>query len=77
MKSERELFNLAKNYVMLADGYDRFMPEYEMEEFKKEMDKIRNTVLEKGYSIDKFVEYQKLYKSLSVEEYYQFIKTLN
>lgn len=75
MKSDRELFNLAKNYVMLIDLYER--ARVNNEEFAEHMDEIRNEVLEKGYSVDKFVEYQNLYRKLSVKEYYDFIKTLD
>lgn len=75
MKGDRELFNLAKNYVMLFDLYER--ARVNNEEFAEEMDKIRNEVLKKGYSIDKFVEYQSLYRELSIKDYYEFIKTLD
>lgn len=75
MKGDRELFNLAKNYVMLFDLYER--ARVNNEEFAEEMDKIRNEVLKKGYSIDKFVEYQSLYRKLSIKDYYEFIKTLD
>lgn len=74
MRSDKELFNLAKNYVMLIDLYER--ARVNNEEFAEHMNEVRNEVLEKGYNIDKFVEYQNLYRKLSVEEYYQFIKTL-
>lgn len=75
MNSDKDLFNLAKDYVMLIDLYakDRLY----QEEFKEEMEKIRNTVLKKGYNIDKFVEYQELYRNMSIAEYYEFVKTLN
>lgn len=75
MSNDRDLFNLAKNYVMVFDLYAR--ARVNNEEFAEEMDKIRNEVLRKGYNIDKFVEYQDLYRKLSVKEYYDFIKTLN
>lgn len=75
MKGDRELFNLAKNYVMVFDLYER--ARLNNEEFVEEMDKIRNEVLEKGYNIDKFVEYQDLYRKLSIKDYYEFIKTLD
>ncbi len=75
MKGDRELFNLAKNYVMVFDLYER--ARINNEEFAEEMDKIRNEVLKKGYSIDKFVEYQSLYRELSIKDYYEFIKTLD
>lgn len=75
MKGDRELFNLAKNYVMVFDLYER--ARINNEEFAEEMDKIRNEVLKRGYSIDKFVEYQSLYRELSIKDYYEFIKTLD
>lgn len=75
MKGDRDLFNLAKNYVMVFDLYER--ARINNEEFAEEMDKIRNEVLKKGYDIDKFVEYQNLYRELSVKDYYDFIKTLD
>lgn len=75
MSNDRDLFNLAKNYVMVFDLYER--DRINNEEFAEEMDKIRNEVLRKGYNIDKFVEYQDLYRKLTVAEYYEFIKTLD
>ena len=75
MSNDRDLFNLAKNYVMALDLYER--ARVNNEEFAEEMDNIRNEVLRKGYNIDKFVEYQNLYRELSVAEYYEFIKTLD
>lgn len=75
MKGDRELFNLAKNYVMVCDLYER--ARVNNEEFAEEMDKIRNEVLKKGYNIDKFIEYQNLYRELSIKDYYKFIKTLD
>lgn len=75
MKSEKELFNLAKNYVMLFDLYEK--ARLNNEEFAEEMDKIRNEVLQKGYSVDKFIEYQNLYRELTIAEYYEFVKTLD
>ena len=75
MNSDKELFNLAKNYVMLIDLYEKARL-YD-EEFKEEMEKIRNEVLEKGYDVDKFVEYQNLYRQMTVVEYYEFVKNLD
>lgn len=76
MPSEKELFNLAKMYVMLDRELQRPLPEYELEEVKKTMEEIRNTILEKGYDVDKFVHYQQMYKDMSIGEYFEFIKTL-
>lgn len=75
MKSDKDLFNLAKNYVMVFDLYER--ARVNNEEFAEEMDKIRNEVLKNGYDIDKFVDYQNLYRELSIKDYYEFIKTLD
>ena len=75
MKGDRDLFNLAKNYVMVFDLYER--ARLNNEEFAEEMEKIRNEVLRKGYDVDKFVEYQSLYRELSIKDYYEFIKTLD
>lgn len=77
MKSDKELFELAKMYVMLSEEFKKELPEYELEEVKEELEKIRDTILEKNYDIDKFVEYQQLYKSMNVQEYFNFVKTLN
>lgn len=76
MKSEKELFELAKMYVMLDREFQRPLPEYELEEIKESMEGIRNTLLEKQYDVDKFVHYQQLYKEMSIGEYFEFIKTL-
>ncbi len=75
MKSKKELFELAKDYVMLIDLYEK--DRLYQEEFKEEMEKIRNTVLKNGYDIDKFVEYQELYRNMSIAEYYEFVKALD
>lgn len=79
MRSEKELFNLAKMYVTLDNELQkRLSPEYdfELDEIKESLERIRNEVLEKKYSIDKFVHYQQLYKKMSIGEYFEFIKTL-
>lgn len=76
MKSGRELFNLAKAYVVLDTEFHRTIPDFDLQEIKDEMEEIRNKILEKNYDIDKFVEYQQLYKEMSMGEYFEFIKTL-
>lgn len=75
MKSDKELFKLARDYIMLFDLYEK--ARVDEEEFEEHMNKIRNTVLEKGYSVDKFVEYQTIYKEMTIGEYFEFIKTLD
>ena len=76
MHSEKELFNLAKMYVMLDRELQKPLPEYELEETKENMEEIRNTILNQNYDVDKFVHFQQLYKEMSVVEYFEFIKTL-
>lgn len=76
MKSEKELFNLAKSYVMLESELDKPLREYEIEEVKDGMGHIRNTLLEKNYDVDTFNHYRELYKTMSIGEYFEFIKTL-
>lgn len=76
MRSEKELFNLAKMYVMLEGELQKPLPEYESEEVKENMEEVRNTILEKGYDVNKFMHYQQMYKDMSVREYFEFIKTL-
>lgn len=76
MKSEKELFNLAKSYVMLESELGKPLREYEIEEVKDCMKEIRNVLLKKNYDVDKFNHYRELYKTLSIGEYFEFIKTL-
>ena len=76
MKSEKELFNLAKSYVMLESELDKPLREYEIEEVKESMEEIRNVLLQKSYDIDMFNHYRELYKTMSIGEYFKFIKTL-
>lgn len=78
MKSDKELFGLAQMYVTLEDEY-RKMSEYnldELDEVKKGLESIRDTLFEKGYDIDKFIHYQHLYRTMTIKEYMEFIKTL-
>ena len=78
MKSDKELFGLAQIYVGLEKEYEKASEYnlYELDEIKKGLENIRDTLFQKGYDIDKFIHYQHLYKIMSVGEYIQFIKTL-
>ena len=78
MKSEKELFGLAQMYVGLEREYIKASEYnlYELEDIKKALDNIRDTLFQKGYDIDKFIHYQELYKTMTVGEYAEFIKTL-
>ena len=76
MKSEKELFELAKMYVMLSDELNKELSSFEFDEVKENMEGIRNTLLKKGYDVNKFMHYQQLYREMSIGEYFEFIKTL-
>lgn len=76
MKSERELFDLAKMYATLEMDFQKPLPEYEIDEIREAMQEIRNMLLKKGYNVDRFISYKRLYKKMSVGEYFEFIKTL-
>lgn len=75
MNRDKELFRLAREHVMLTDLLikDRINEE----EYKEDINEIEKTILKEGYNVDKFVEYRKLYKRLTIEEYYKFLKTLD
>ena len=78
MKSDKELFGLAQMYVGLEKEYEK-ASEYnlhELDEIKKGLENIRNTLFEKGYDVDKFIHYQELYRTMTIKEYIEFIKTL-
>ena len=77
MKSDKELFDLAKQYVMLSEEFKKELPEYELDEIKKELEGIRDVLFQKGYDVDKFVYYQQIYKKMTMNEYFEFVKTLN
>lgn len=78
MKSDKELFGLAQMYVGLEKEYEKASEYnlYELDEIKKGLENIRDTLFQKGYDIDKFIHYQQLYRTMTVKEYVKFIKTL-
>ena len=79
MRSEKELFRLAQMYVGLEEQFKRaseYESEYEIDEIKSELENIRNTLLKKGYDVNEFIHYQELYKTMTIKEYFEFIKTL-
>lgn len=75
MQSEKELFGLAQMYVTLEGEFQK-AAEYELDEIKQGLENIRDTLLKKGYDVDKFIHYQQLYKTMTIKEYAEFIKTL-
>lgn len=78
VKSDKELFGLAQVYVGLEKEYEKASEYnlYELDEIKKALENIRDTLFQKGYDIDKFLHYQEMYKKMSVKEYVDFIKNL-
>ena len=77
MKSEKELFDLARlMFHINLDLSKETINSFEREELKEKADEIRNTILVKGYDVDKFMDYQQMYKEMSMGEYFEFIKTL-
>ena len=76
MKSEKELFTLAKDMVFIEDTLQKNVDEMVREELTGEAAKIRNILLEKNYDVNTFLHYKDLYKTMTIAEYYEFIKTL-
>lgn len=77
VRSRKELFKLAQMYVGLEEQFNRASGyEYEIDEIKNELENIRNILLKKGYDVNEFIYYQELYKTMTIEEYSKFIKTL-
>ena len=76
MRSEKELFKLAQLYVGLEEQFHRTSSEFELDEIKYELANIRNILFKKEYDVDTFVYYQQLYKTMTIGEYAEFIKTL-
>ena len=78
MKSDKELFGLAQIYVGLEREYQKAAEYdlYELDEIKKGLENIRDTLFQKGYDIDKFLHYQQLYQTMTIREYIEFINTL-
>ena len=78
MKNDKELFGLAQMYVTLEKEFVK-ASEYDLHnlnEIKKGLENISNTLFQKGYDIDKFIHYQHLYRTMTIKEYMEFIKTL-
>lgn len=76
MKNDKELFDLTKRYAHLEDQFQIVATEFEIEEIKEAMEEILSTLLEKRYDADKFVYYKKMYKEMTMGEYFEFIKKL-
>lgn len=76
MRSGKELFQLAKDMVFIEDKLQDCYNEMIQEELKEEAARIRRILLEKNYDVDTFLYYKDLYRTMTIEEYYEFKKTL-
>lgn len=76
MRSEKELFKLAKDMAFIEDKLQENISSFVREELLEEASNIRNILFKKNYDVNMFLYYKDLYKTLSVAEYYEFIKTL-
>ena len=78
MRNDKELFGLAQMYVTLEEEFKK-ITEHDLstlDEVKKGLENISNTLFQKGYDIDKFLHYQEMYRTMTIGEYIEFIKTL-
>jgi hypothetical protein len=76
MKSEKELFKLATDMSFIEDKLQENIDDFTREELMEEAIRIRNILLKKNYDVSMFLYYKDLYKTLSVAEYFEFVKTL-
>jgi hypothetical protein len=76
MKSEKELFKLATDMSFIEDKLQENIDEFTREELMEEAKRIRDILFKKNYDVSMFLYYKDLYKTLSVAEYFEFIKTL-
>lgn len=76
MRSEKELFKLATDMSFIEDKLQENINDFTREELMEEVTRIRNILQKKNYDVGMFLYYKDLYKTLSVGEYYEFIKTL-
>lgn len=76
MKSELELFKLAKDMAFIENELRDCYNEMVKEELKEEARRIRKVLLEKNYDVNTFLHYKDLYKTMTVEEYIEFVRLL-
>lgn len=76
MKSELALFKLAKDMAFIEDKLQEGCNEMVREELNEEAARIRKTLLDCHYDVNTFLHYKDLYKTMTIEEYYEFIKIL-
>ena len=76
MKSNKELFGLAKNYSHLENRFELAATEEDIEDVKEDMEEILSILLSGKYDMKKFVHYKKMCKEMTAGEYLEFIKIL-
>lgn len=76
MRSEKELFRLAKDMAFIEDRLQEGCNGMVREELEEEATKIRKELLEKNYDVNTFLYFKDLYKTMTIKEYYEFVKTL-
>lgn len=76
MKSDKELFDLARNYAHLENRFGLAATEEDIEDIKEDMEYILSSLLKGGYDANKFMKYKNMYKEMNIGEYLEFIKTL-
>lgn len=76
MRSEKELFKLATDMVFIEERLQDNPDELVKEELHEEASRISKILLRKNYDVNMFLYYKEFYKTLTVPEYYEFIKTL-
>ena len=76
MKSDKELFDLAKNYAHLEGRFELAAIEEDIEDIKEDLEEILSILLSGGYDANKFMRYKNMYKEMTIGEYLEFTKTL-
>lgn len=77
MRSEKELFKLARDMVYIEDKLNKNVSEFMHEELKKAAADIRAVLLEKNYDVNTFLYYKEIYPKMTVSEYYAFLDKLD
>lgn len=76
MKSELALFKLAKDMAFIEDKLRDCYDEMVREELNEEAARIRKILLDCHYDVNTFLHYKELYKTMTIDEYFEVIKIL-
>ena len=77
MRSEKELFKLARDMVYIEDKLQANVSELMREELTQAAAEIRAELLKKNYDVNTFLHYKEIYPKMTVSEYYAFLDTLD